>query len=292
MTEGSFSMALHGGAGARKDHDYGEVIRHMRALIERGRSRLRAHDSALEVATGTVAELECSGLYIAGRGASPNLAGAYELDACVMDGSSGQAGAVAALQGFDSPVQVARAVMEHTPHVLLAGEGALTFARDRGFPVITDPCRWFTRAGDFEFNHLPTSTVHGTVGCVVRDSAGRLAAATSTGGVFGKMPGRVGDSALIGASTWADEQVAVSCTGQGEFFIRVAAAAQLACRLRFARQSLDSAAQSVLLEIASRGGAGGLIAVDKDGEIAMPFISTGMKRAALLPDGTIVSEAP
>jgi isoaspartyl peptidase/L-asparaginase-like protein (Ntn-hydrolase superfamily) len=210
----------------------------------------------------------------------------------VMDGSSCRAGAVAALQGFVSPINVARAVMERTPHVLLAGEGAAAFARDQGLAAIADPNSWFTGAGEFESNHLPIGPTHGTVGCVVRDTAGRLAAATSTAGVFGKLPGRVGDSALIGASTWADCQLAVSCTGQGEFFIRAAAAAQVAYRMRFGAQSLDLAAQSVLREIASRGGAGGLIALDKNGNIAMPFISTGMKRAALLLDGTIVSEAP
>ena len=287
-----FSMALHGGAGAKKDHDYSDVIRHMRDLIERGRERLRADATALDVAMETVGELELSGLYIAGRGASPNLAGAYELDACVMDGSSGQAGAVAALQGFVSPVNVARAVMDRTPHVMLAGEGAAAFARDQGFTAITDSNTWFTRAGDFEFNYLPSAQIHGTVGCVVRDRAGRLAAATSTAGVFGKLPGRIGDSALIGASTWADGRLAVSCTGQGEFFIRAAAAAQVAYRMRFAQESLELAALSVLREIASCGGAGGLIALDRHGNIAMPFISTGMKRAALFLDGTIVAEAP
>lgn len=287
-----FSMALHGGAGAKKDHDYSEVIRHMRGLLELGRARLRGEASALEVATDTVAELEASGLYIAGRGGSPNLAGAYELDASVMDGANGHAGAVAALRGFRSPVNVAKAVMECTPHVILAGEGAETFARERGFATIYDPTTWFTRAGHFEFNYLPGTEMHGTVGCVVRDSAGRLAAATSTAGIFGKLPGRVGDSALIGAGTWADLQVAVSCTGQGEFFIRVAGAAQIAHRMRFGGQTLQAAAESVLREIAAFGGAGGLIALDQEGNITMPFISTGMKRAALLLDGTIVSEAP
>jgi isoaspartyl peptidase/L-asparaginase-like protein (Ntn-hydrolase superfamily) len=287
-----FRMALHGGAGASQTHDYGEVIRHMRELIERGRDSLQSGAAAIDVAEATVKELELSGLYIAGRGSSPNLAGAYELDACVMDGSSGEAGAVAALQGFTSPVEVARAVMDRTPHVLLAGEGASMFARAEGFQAIADPSTWFTRAGDFEYNRLTVPSQHGTVGCVVCDAAGRLAAATSTGGVFGKRPGRVGDSAMIGASTWADGRLAVSCTGQGEFFIRSAAAAQVAHRVRFGGQTVEQAAQSVLSEIALRGGTGGLIALDNRGHVSMPFVSSGMKRAALLPDGTVVSDAP
>jgi isoaspartyl peptidase/L-asparaginase-like protein (Ntn-hydrolase superfamily) len=292
MRDGCFRLVLHGGAGAKHGHDYTRVIAHMRDLVEAARDELRAGASALDVATETVAALESSGLYIAGRGASPNLAGVYELDACLMDGSTGKAGAVAALQGFESPIRVARAVMDCTPHVMLAGEGAVAFARNQGLTAIVNPDGWFTRAADFEFNRLPASLPCGTVGCVVRDVAGHMAAATSTGGVFDKLPGRVGDSALIGASTWADAEVAISCTGQGEFFIRTAAAAQIAHRMRFAGQTLNVAASEVLSEIKVRGGEGGLVAVDRHGNITMPHVSTGMKWAALLPNGSVVSEAP
>jgi beta-aspartyl-peptidase (threonine type) len=258
------ALILHGGAGARRERNYDQEVVHMREVVEAMKARLDAGASALDVAVEAVVMLEDSGLYVAGRGASPNLAGAYELDASIMDGPTRRAGAVAALQGFRNPVIAARAVMDRTPHVMLAGEGAALFALDQGLEPIADEEAWFTRAGQGEDNHPPGTLSHGTVGCCVLDAQGRLAAATSTAGVFGKMPGRVGDTPIPAAGTWADGNVAVSGTGQGEYFIRVAACAQTAWRVA-AGQSLSEAAQAVIDE----------------------FNSQGMKRAWLTPAGEI-----
>lgn len=284
MTNKCLRLVLHGGAGEMGARDHAPEIAHMRGLIEAGRDRLEAGASALDVATETVAALEASGLYVAGRGASPNSAGRFELDASLMDGRTRRAGAVAALEGFASPVKAARAVMEKTRHVMLAGEGAAAFAAAEGLEQVGPD--WFTPARGELGRRLPT----GTVGCVALDETGALAAATSTGGTYGKLFGRVGDSPIVGAGVWADARVAVSCTGVGEYFVRAAAAAQLAFRLAFAGQSLAEAAEATLADVKALGGLGGLIALGADGQIATPFTTQGMKRAALGAGGAIVAE--
>lgn len=283
------ALILHGGAGARRSRDYSAEIAHMRQVVEAMAARLNDGLPALDAVVEAVVMLEESGLYVAGRGSSPNLSGDYELDASLMDGPSRRAGAVAALQGYRSPIRAARAVMDHTPHVLLAGDGAARFAAEQGLDPIDDPDAWFTRAGQGEDNHSPGHVpvlAHGTVGCCVLDDQGRLAAATSTGGVFGKLPGRVGDTPIPAAGVWADGDVAVSSTGQGEYFLRVAAAAQVSWRVR-SGAAIDTAAQAVIDEIGSLGGDGGLIALDRHGRSASPFNSQGMKRAWLSPDGAV-----
>jgi isoaspartyl peptidase/L-asparaginase-like protein (Ntn-hydrolase superfamily) len=287
VTNKCLSLVLHGGAGAMSGRDYSAELAHMRGLIEAGRDRLAAGGSALDVVTETVQAMEASGLYVAGRGASPTTAGRYELDASLMCGQGRRAGAVAALEGFASPIRAARAVMERTDNVLLAGEGAAAFAAAQGLERVGP--EWFAPARTSETRSARTATI-GTVGCLALDASGALVAATSTGGTQGKRFGRVGDSPIVGAGVWADERVAVSCTGTGEMFVRGATAAQLAFRIQFAGQAVAEAADAALADVAALGGWGGLIALTAKGEIVMPFNSQGMKRAALHPDGTITSE--
>lgn len=205
-------------------------------------------------------------------------------------GSAAGPAGVAAFQGYRNPIRAARAVLDESPHVLLAGSGAARFAQAQGLEPIEDPEGWFTRAGAHEDNHPPgqgrSKLAHGTVGCCVLDREGRLAAGTSTGGVFGKLPGRVGDTPIPGAGAWATDRVAVSSTGQGEYFIRAVAAAQLGWRVE-SGAAVAEAAQAVIDGIGRMGGDGGLIALDANGNRADPFNSQGMKRAWLTPEGEI-----
>jgi L-asparaginase / beta-aspartyl-peptidase len=272
----NWAFAIHGGAGPIRGADYAPAEAHMRQIMTQAAKALDAGASALDVITDLVRALEDSGHHVAGRGAGPNLAGGYELDASIMDGASRRAGAVACLQGFRSPVDVARGVMERTPHVMLAGAGADVFAFSEGFERIEDPAAYYRPAITRPI--VKGSLAHGTVGAVAKDRQGRLAAATSTGGVLNKMPGRVGDTPLIGAGCWADERVAVSCTGQGEYFIRAAVAADVSARVRYGGTDFREAAIGALDDMKAQGGDGGLIAVDARGELAAPFVSEGMKR--------------
>nr|NIM71919.1 isoaspartyl peptidase/L-asparaginase [Gammaproteobacteria bacterium] len=226
-----------------------------------------------------VAEMESSGLYVAGRGSAPNSAGYVELDASIMDGRSRSAGAVAALRDFVSPVRVARGIMEKTPHVMLAGPGAGEFARANDFMEVADASTYYTLPVGVSRKDIGGGR-HGTVGAVALDVNGGLAAATSTGGTFGKLEGRVGDTPLIGPGTWADDDIAISCTGTGEHIIRSGGAALIAFRYR-SGIALQQAIDEMLDEVKRLGGDAGIIAVTRDAEIAMPYNSEGMKRACL-----------
>jgi len=281
------ALLLHGGAGVLADRAYDREIEHMAALARAGRNLMIEGASALDAVVATVKALEESGLYVAGKGSSPNRAGRYELDAAVMDGATRNAGAVSALEGFLSPVEAARAVMEQTPHVLLAGAGAAAFADEHGLARVADPARYYVPAAAPDTRAIPT----GTVGCAAIDAAGRLAAATSTGGVLNKYWGRVGDTPIIGSGTWADERAAISCTGQGEFFMRANAAADVSARMRYAKASLAAACGGVLDDVARLGGEGGLIAVDSAGRLHGCWNSPGMKRAFAHGDGRIEAGA-
>ena len=288
----TWSLALHGGAGAIAERVYKREEEHMAALLDSGAAMLARGESALDVVTAMAEALETSGLHQAGKGAAPNANGIVELDASIMDGATRAAGAVAALQGYLSPVRVARGVMEKTSVVLLAGDGAAQFAGEHGFARVDDPKSYYVTAAsglasaEAKTSDIKTSDIKtGTIGAVALDTSGRLAAATSTGGLRGKMPGRVGDTPIIGAGCWADERAAVSCTGLGEYFMRVNAAADVSARIAYAGQSLDEAAFGVIEDVRRLGGSGGLIAVDAKGHIATPFISQGMKRGIASSSG-------
>ncbi|MEM9669551.1 MAG: isoaspartyl peptidase/L-asparaginase [Pseudomonadota bacterium] len=274
----SWAIAIHGGADATPGREYGHVETHMADLLAAASSWLTSGEAALDVAQKAVTELEACGHHIAGKGASPNQDGIWELDAAIMDGTTREAGAVSALEGFTSPIAVARDVLDVTPHVLLAGSGAAKLARQRGHAEVTDPHTYYDPSVK---DPLPANAAgHGTVGAVVLDTEGRLAAATSTGGLLNKTPGRVGDSPIIGAGTWADKSVAISCTGHGEYFLRTAAAASVAARVKYGGEPVAEAAEAVIGEVGDLGGFGGLIAVGADGTVAMPYNSKGMKRGA------------
>lgn len=278
-TNKSYALALHGGAGAVAGRDYAVTERHMHELTRECEGLLKAGRSALDVVEYAVNELETCGLYVAGRGSAPNSAGHVELDASIMDGETREAGAVAALRDIVSPVQVARGVMEKTPHVMLAGNGARVFARSHGYAEVSDPATYYTLPVGVTADDIG-SIAHGTVGAVALDQSGTLAAATSTGGTFGKLEGRIGDTPLIGPGTWADGTIAISCTGTGEHIIRSGGATAIAFRYR-SGVDLADAIQEMLDEVKRLGGDAGVIAVTSAAEIAMPYNSDGMKRASV-----------
>jgi beta-aspartyl-peptidase (threonine type) len=269
-------------------------------ILKRGGSSLDATEAAVRV-------LEDDPHFNAGKGSVFTSAGTNEMDAAVMDGKTLAAGAVAALKHVKNPISLARLVMEKSGHVMIDGAGAEAFAKENGMELV-DQKYFFTqerwdalqkikaaekhRTGGAGKAFLITDQDrHGTVGAVALDKNGNLAAATSTGGTTNKRPGRVGDSPIIGAGTYANNATcAVSATGDGEYFIRASVGHDISALMEYRGMPLQEAAQAVLNKVAKLGGTGGLIAIDRQGNIALPFNTAGMYRGYVDPDGKFVVE--
>lgn len=322
---GNFILLVHGGAGTilpqqmtpEKEAAYKAGIKQ---ALEKGYAVLKNNGSALDAVTEAVKVLEDNPLFNAGKGSVFTNAGTNEMDAAIMDGKTRAAGSVADVTNIKNPITAARAVMEKSPHVMLAGKGAEQFAAENNC-VIVDPSYFYTKerwdallkvkAEDSINNQIKKRNAimkdspagkqeavkespfyhnsrFGTVGAVALDQDGNLAAATSTGGMTNKKWGRIGDAPIIGAGTYADNNTcAVSCTGWGEFFIRVGVAKSISDQVKYAGTPIAKAAQNALDEVAALGGDGGLIALDKNGNYTLSFNTSGMYRGVIKADGSI-----
>nr|WP_225876320.1 isoaspartyl peptidase/L-asparaginase [Lysobacter terrestris] len=297
------ALVIHGGAGviersALSAQDEREIRAALDRALDAGNAVLAKGGSALDAVEAAIVVMEESPQFNAGKGAVFNAEGKHELDASIMDGHTRKAGAVAGVSTVRNPIRLARAVMEHSPHVMLAGMGAEKFADSR--PELERvPNHWFDterRRRQLEEAQakekagaaiVEKGKYFGTVGAVALDAQGHIAAATSTGGMTNKRWGRVGDSPIIGAGTWADDRCGVSGTGWGEFFIRNAVAHDICARVAYRGDALAVAADEVINKVVpASGGDGGAIALDRDGNIALPFNTSGMYRAWIKPDGS------
>src|ERR1700730_13022328 len=320
MNKNKFALVVHGGAGTiERDKMTVEKEREYRTGLENalkaGYDILKTGGSSLDATEAAVRVLEDDPHFNAGKGAVFTSAGTNELDAAIMDGKTLKAGAVANLRHIRNPISLARMLMEKSeqamksPRVgplLMAGEGAETFAKENGVALV-DQKYFFTQerwdalqkikeaeksGGTGEKKFIITDQDrHGTVGAVALDQSGNLAAATSTGGTTNKRAGRIGDSPIIGAGTYANNATcAVSCTGDGEFFIRAAVGHDVSALMEYRGMKLQEAAQAALDKVKQLGGEGGLIAIDKDGNTALPFNTSGMYRGYVDPGGKFVVE--
>ena len=298
-----YGLAIHGGAGTltreKLTPEIEETIRgRLSEAMATGHGMLADGGTSLDAVVATLRILEDSPLFNAGKGAVYTWEETHELDASLMTGHDRAAGAVAGVRNVRNPIELARRVMEDSPHVMLAGAGAEAFARETGVELVDNSYfntdfrleqlqRARERAGGRALlNPLWTENKYGTVGAVAVDRHGNLAAATSTGGTTAKRWGRIGDSPVIGAGTYADERCAVSATGHGEYFIRYAVAHDVCARLAYLDVPLAEAADTVVNEVlADAGGDGGIIAIDRDGNVAMPFNTQGMYRGYRVGNG-------
>ncbi len=295
------ALVIHGGAGtmsreALTPEREAEIRADLDRALDAGHAVLRTGGSALDAVTAAVVVLEDSPHFNAGKGAVFNAEGVNELDAAIMDGATQRAGAVAAIHRTKNPIKLARAVMEQSRHVMLIGEGAEKFGESVGIEFV-DPAYFHTehrwqqlqdaKAKEATQAALPRSHYYGTVGAVALDAEGRIATATSTGGTTNKRWGRVGDTPVIGAGTYAGARCGVSATGTGEFFIRLMVAYDICARMDYRGDSLAASAEEVVMKrLPALGGDGGIIALDADGNISAIFNTSGMYRGWVKPDGT------
>jgi len=287
-----YAIAIHGGAGTilRENMTPERETAYRQALdsaLTIGEEVLKKGGTAMDAVEQVIVFMEDSPLFNAGKGAVLTYEGIAELDASIMDGATQNAGAVGGVRIIRNPIRAARAVMEHSPHVFLSGAGADQFATEQGLDTVENAYfQTERRLQDWKEKHrTPVPTPVGTVGCVALDRSGNLAAGTSTGGMQDKRYNRIGDSPVIGAGTYADNATcAVSCTGHGEYFIRFAVAYDLSARMAYLKEDLQTAADNIILKkLPEKGGTGGLIAVDRNGRIAMPFNTPGMYRGYARP---------
>lgn len=307
-----YVLAIHGGAGTILKKNMSDSLEkaYQAVLSESlrvGYRILKGGGSSIDAVSAAIQVMEDSPLFNAGKGAVFNHQGQNELDASIMDGSTLRAGGVAGVHTVKNPITAARAVMERSEHVLMIGAGAEEFSAAHGVTIV-DPSYFWTqprwdalqriRQRDAEKTELDHQALQirekkyvdekfGTVGCVALDQNGNLAAGTSTGGMTNKKYGRVGDAPIIGAGTYANDQVAVSCTGWGEYYIRAVAAYDVAAQLKYGASTAAEAAAQVIKKIGDLGGNGGMIVLDRHGGVTMPFNTEGMYRGAITEDGHI-----
>ncbi|WP_417347582.1 isoaspartyl peptidase/L-asparaginase family protein [Ferrimonas sp.] len=308
------AIAIHGGAGTidpdkMSVETQAKVRAKLQEAVRTGYVVLQEGGSSLDAVQQAVQVLEASPLFNAGVGAVYTYEGAHELDASIMDGRTLEAGAVAGVRQVKSPIELARRVMNDSPHVMLSGQGAVEFALEQGLELV--PNHYFDTDSRYQsllrakkkimenqqhtkdykaaVDSLDPGYKYGTVGAVALDGDGNLAAATSTGGMTAKRWGRIGDSPVIGAGTYADnDSCAVSATGHGEYFIRYNVAADICARVKYQGVSVDKAASEVIHQVLLPvGGTGGVIVVSPKGEIAMPYNTGGMYRASIDKDGQV-----
>jgi beta-aspartyl-peptidase (threonine type) len=286
-----WAIVIHGGAGGiTRENITPEMDKEYRAALSfalnTGKKVLVEGGSALDAVEKTIRTMEDNPLFNAGKGAVFTHDGKNELDAAIMDGSNLAAGAVAGVTDIKNPIAAARRVMTNSPHVLLTGAGASQFAKEQGLEIV-EPSYFYTERRFNELQEILKKEKNGTVGCCALDKNGNLAAGTSTGGMANKKYNRVGDSPIIGAGTYANNNTcAVSGTGHGEYFIRWTVAHDISALMEYKGLTLKEASELVVnVKLVKAGGSGGVISVDKSGNVSMPFNSTGMFRGFATADG-------